>query len=623
MIEEKHHHYCHAMPFGTELVAEGGVCFRLWAPTAKSVELCLESGHGDKMPIPMTAAKNGWYRCQVPQAGPGSRYQFRINGGLCVPDPASRCQAEDVHGPSEVIDPAAFAWPDDDWKGRPWEETVLYELHVGAFTAEGTFKAVEERLDSLAELGVTAIELMPVADFPGTRNWGYDGVLPFAPDRSYGRPEDLKQLVAAAHARNLMVFMDVVYNHFGPEGNYLHLYSAPFFTECHHTPWGAAINYDGPENRVVRDFFIHNALYWLEEYRLDGLRIDAAHAVCDDSKPDILTEIAEVVRKGPGRQRHVHLVLENDDNQARYLERQAGRPRWYTAQWNDDIHHAFHVLLTGEAEGYYVDYQESPAATLGRCLAEGFAYQGDRSEYRGGKCRGEPSAALPATAFVSFLQNHDQVGNRAFGERLSVLTEEKSLRVLTAVMLLAPSVPLLFMGEELGTRTPFPFFCDFGPDLQEAVTEGRRKEFANFSAFRHAAARARIPDPTAPETYLSAKIPWNGTTSERGLAWRRLYQGLLRIRRRLIVPRLADMPNSGSRYYLIGKRALLVEWRLGDGSILRLVANVGGRCLSTIPEVRGTVFYESEPGLASRLRHGNIPPWSVAWLLDPDAGDSP
>lgn len=619
MTEDKRH-YRHTMPFGAEVNPQGGVLFQFWAPTAELVELCLDGDQESGLVMPMLAAENGWYRLHLSEAGPGSRYRFRINGDIRVPDPASRCQSEDVHGPSEVVDPAAFSWPDDGWLGRPWEETVLYELHVGAFTPEGTFRALEERLDYLAELGATAIELMPVADFPGARNWGYDGALPFAPDRSYGRPEDLKLLVAAAHARHLMVFLDVVYNHFGPEGNYLHLYSAPFFTERHQTPWGAAINYDGPQSRVVRDFFIHNALYWLEEYRMDGLRLDAVHAIRDDSRPDILTELAEAVRNGPGRRRQVHLVLENDANQARYLERQEGRPRWYTAQWNDDIHHSFHVLLTGEVEGYYADYREAPAADLGRCLAEGFAYQGEPSEYQEGKRRGEPSAALPATAFVSFLQNHDQIGNRAYGERLTMLADEQSLRVMIAVALLAPSPPLLFMGEELGTTSPFPFFCDFGPELQEAVTTGRRKEFSRFAAFRKASARACIPDPMAADTYLRAKIPWQEATSERGLAWRSFYRGLLHLRHRFVVPLLANLPGHGSRYYLIGKRALLVEWRLGDGSMLRLVANADEKTLSAIPEVRGTVFYESEPGLASRLRHGSIPPWSVAWFLEPAEG---
>jgi malto-oligosyltrehalose trehalohydrolase len=322
------------------------------------------------------------------------------------------------------VDPGAFDWQDEGWPGRPWEEAVVYELHVGTFSPEGTFAGVERRLDYLASLGVTAIELMPVGDFPGRWSWGYDGVLPFAPDASYGRPEDLKRLVQAAHARGLMVLLDVVYNHFGPEGNYLHVFARDaFFTERHHTPWGAAINFDGPGAALVRRFFVDNALYWIEEYHFDGLRLDAVHAICDDSATHVLEEIAANVRAGPGRERQVHLVLENDANQSRFLARDANAGRAVTAQWNDDLHHALHAILTGEADGYYADYAAAPQAHLGRCLAEGFAYQGDASPYRRGKARGERSAHLPPGAFVGFLQNHDQVGNRAFtsGQRLSRL----------------------------------------------------------------------------------------------------------------------------------------------------------------------------------------------------------
>ena len=284
------------MPFGAEVGADGRVRFRLWAPAVERVDLCL----GDVI-LPMTALKGGWFELITDRAGAGSPYCFRINEDRRVPDPASRFQPYDIHGPSEVIDPGGFRWQDGGWKGRPWEETVIYELHVGAFTHEGRFSAVKDRLDYLVELGVTAIELMPVADFPGTRNWGYDGVLPFAPDACYGRPEDLKDLVQTAHTKGLMVFLDVVYNHFGPEGNYLHAYAPQFFSQQRHTPWGGAINFDGPGSRVVRDFFIHNALYWLEEYHLDGLRLDAVHAIFDDSDPDIFTEIAQAVYQGPGK----------------------------------------------------------------------------------------------------------------------------------------------------------------------------------------------------------------------------------------------------------------------------------------------------------------------------------
>ena len=387
----------HNMPFGAECCQDGNVRFRLWAPAARQVELCL----GDittAIHIPLEQRDNGWFELITDAAKPGTQYRFRINGAEKVPDPASRFQPRDVHGPSEVIDPDAFDWQDRDWHGRRWEEAVIYELHVGAFTPRGTFAAAADQLDYLAELGVTALELMPVADFPGRRNWGYDGVLPFAPDSSYGRPDDLKQLVQSAHKRGMMVFLDVVYNHFGPEGNYLNAYAPQFFTDRHHTPWGNAINFDGPESRPVRDFFIQNALYWLTEYHFDGLRLDAVHAIADESGPDILTELAEVVR-GSAPDRHVHLILENDRNQACYLERTAQcRPQTYTSQWNDDIHHALHVLTTGEREGYYSDYSDRPVHHLGRCLVGGFAYQGEPSPFRNNQTRGESTAGLPLSS---------------------------------------------------------------------------------------------------------------------------------------------------------------------------------------------------------------------------------
>ncbi|MGH8600654.1 MAG: alpha-amylase family glycosyl hydrolase, partial [Burkholderiales bacterium] len=345
----------HSMPFGAQLQDDGDVRFRLWAPAARQVDLYLEDEAAHRF-LPMAALPApdaGWFALTTPQAAGGSRYRFRIDGGQLVPDPASRWQPRDVHGASEVIDALAWDWDDGGWHGRPWHEAVFYELHVGAFTPDGTFAGVGARLDHLAALGVTAIELMPVADFPGARNWGYDGVLPFAPDGRYGRPDALKQLVAAAHARGLMMFIDVVYNHFGPDGNYLHLYAPQFFTDRHHTPWGNAINFDGQQSRTVRGFFIHNALYWLEEYRFDGLRLDAVHAIVDESEPDILTELSAAVRDGPGRERQIHLVLENDANEARYVARDDhGSPCAYSAQWNDDVHHALHVIATGEHGGY-------------------------------------------------------------------------------------------------------------------------------------------------------------------------------------------------------------------------------------------------------------------------------
>jgi maltooligosyltrehalose trehalohydrolase len=595
------------MPFGARALADGGARFRLWAPGVSQVELCVLGNAGERREAMLPEA-DGWFALDYDSVPIGSRYCFRLPDGLKVPDPASRFQPQDVHGPSELIAPEAYEWRDDAWRGRPWEETVLYELHVGSFTPEGTFAGVQRRLDYLAGLGVTAIELMPVSDFPGARNWGYDGVLPYAPDSHYGRPEDLKALIDAAHARGLMVFLDVVYNHFGPEGNYLHVYAGQFFTERHHTPWGAAINFDGEGSRTVRDFFIHNALYWLEEYHIDGLRFDAVHAIIDDSAPDILEELADVVQAGPGKERHIHLVLENDHNEAHYLRRDGGEAHRYVAQWNDDIHHALHVVLTGEHEGYYADYADAPARHLGRCLAEGFAYQGDASRYRDGAPRGEPSAHLPPTAFVSFLQNHDQIGNRAFGDRIATLAGPEALRAVYAILLLAPSPPLLFMGEEWGTRVPFPFFCDFGPDLAAAVTRGRREEFARFPAFSDSAVRQRIPDPNEPATFGAAALDWSNTGSAESESWLGYVRELLGLRQREIVPRLAGMPGGRAVFSVMGDRGLQVSWSLNDGSELVLQANLGAAPLSGANMPKGEQLFATVSA-----RSAVLPPWSVYW----------
>jgi maltooligosyltrehalose trehalohydrolase len=604
----------HGMPFGAELLDAGRTRFRLWAPSAARVELVLAS-RGKPVYIPMRALEGGWHETAAP-ADAGTRYRYRIDGTLEVPDPASRCNPEDVHGPSLVMDPRAFDWSDREWRGRPWEEAVLYELHVGTFTPEGTFAAAIARLDYLAELGVTAVELMPLSDFPGSRNWGYDGVLPFAPDSVYGSPDDLKRLIAAAHERGLMVFLDVVYNHFGPEGNYLHAYAKPFFTERHQTPWGAAVNFDGSQARVVRDYFIHNALYWLDEFHLDGLRLDAVHAIADDSTPDILTELAARVREGPGRDRHVHLVLENDDNEARYLDGTGGSRDRYNAQWNDDFHHAFHLLLTGETDGYYADYKQEPARYLGRVLAEGYAYQGERSPYRGDSPRGEASAELPPTAFVSFLQNHDQVGNRAFGERLSGLAEERALRAAVTAWLLAPPPPLLFMGEEFGAATPFLFFCDFGPDLAAAVTEGRRREFARFARFASDGAQAAIPDPNAQQTFSSSKLDWESLGAPGHARWLDCYRQLLRLRREHIVPLLAGASGRTGRYTVYGPGAVGVEWTLARGGRLEIRLNLSVEVHAAAPP--SLLLLHCEPAdCAPAFATGRLPAHAAACYLAP------
>jgi malto-oligosyltrehalose trehalohydrolase len=562
----------------------------------------------------MSALADGWFEASVADAPAGTRYAFRIDGGITVPDPASRFNPDDVHCPSMVVDPLAYEWRDAGWTGRPWEDAVIYELHVGAFTPAGTFAAAIERLGYLADLGVTAIELMPLADFPGRRNWGYDGVLPFAPDASYGAPDELKRLIDAAHSRSLMVFLDVVYNHFGPEGNYLHAYAPQFFNPAHHTPWGAAINYDGEQSRTVRDFFIHNALYWLEEYRFDGLRLDAVDRIVDESSPDILVELAFSVREGPGAGRHIHLVLENDRNEARYLGRDGQqRPLHATAQWNDDIHHAAHVVVTGEVDGYYADYAARPLWYFARCLAEGFGFQGEPSPYRGNIARGEPSVHLPPDAFVSFLQTHDQAGNRAFGERIGHIANPRALRAAVACILLAPSPPLLFMGEEFSASTPFLFFCDFGPELALAVTQGRRKQFSRFARFADPALQATIPDPNNEATFERSKLVWSEAGDPGHREWSELYRECLVIRKAHIAPRLRGATPSGS-FEVEGEELMYARWALGDGSHLQLAANFSAhRSHPIVPQV-GQTLYASYP---VALEAGNevLPACSVRFTL--------
>lgn len=609
--------WAHRMPFGAELVPGGGVRFRLWAPDAKDVALHLEgSTVHDRIAFP--TATDGWYELLVPEAKAGSRYRFQIDGGLAVPDPASRFQPDDVHGPSEVVDPLAYRWVCTDWRGRPWEDVVFYELHVGAFTPEGTFRAAVSRLDYLAEFGVTAIELMPVADFPGARDWGYDGAALFAPDAAYGRPEDLKALIDAAHSRGLMVLLDVVYNHFGPEGNYLSVYAKRFFDEAVHTPWGAAIAFSGENSAVVRRFFIDNALYWLNEFRFDGLRFDAVHAIKDPSSPDIIEEIAREVRARIPADRHVHLVLENDDNIARYLPRGTdGKARLYEAQWNDDIHHVLHVLLTGESRGYYADYADDAARLLARCLAEGFAWQGEPSTFRGGLLRGESSAHLPPGAFVSFLQNHDQIGNRAFGERIMSLAPAAAVHAGLALLLLSPATPLLFMGEEWGSRQPFLFFCDLGDDLQAAVRDGRRREFASFPEFADPHAREQIPDPTDPDTFFRSKLNWAEPREAEHAATLDLTRRLLAIRRHEIMPRLAGMSGGLARIESAQKSAVQVQWTLGDGARLGVVANLSEVAAPPAASAQpgGRLIFATD-GAANRKTGDALPAWSVAFYLD-------
>jgi maltooligosyltrehalose trehalohydrolase len=580
--------------FGARLTSEG-TTFRLWAPAAQRVDLLLEQQRH-----PLTSCKHGWFETDMPGAKAGTRYKFRIDDEIDVPDPASAFQPDDVSGPSEVIEPANYAWRARDWRGRPWHETVLLEAHVGTFTQEGTYRAMIDKLDHLAETGITALELLPLADFAGVRNWGYDGVLWYAPDSVYGRPEELKLLVDEAHLRGLMVFLDVVYNHFGPEGNYLGRYAPSFFTETQ-TPWGSAIDYRVPQ---VRAFAIENALYWLDEYRFDGLRLDAVHAIAELGEIPMLNDLSLAAGQLAAETgRHIHLVLENDDNRVSLLDPVQDPPCGkYHAQWNDDYHHAWHVKLTAEKQGYYRDYQRAPLSDIARALCSGFVYQGEASEHRGGQLRGEASGALPPTAFVNFLQNHDQIGNRAFGDRLESQAEPDAIEAALAITLLAPAIPMLFMGDEWGSKAPFPFFCDFKGGLAEAVRKGRRDEYAwAYEKFGN-----DVPDPLSEATFRSAILDWE-TAGGEGRERLALVRELLAIRRRHIMPRLAGARFGEAR--LADDGTLNANWHLGADARLSLTANLSDRTIAVqSKEVRGSAIW-GKPGDAMK-------PWLVIWRLE-------
>jgi malto-oligosyltrehalose trehalohydrolase len=578
------------MSFGPELRSDG-TTFRLWAPAAKNVELLLDRAH------PMQARTEGWYEVDILGAGAGTLYKYRIDGELEVPDPASRFQPQDVGGPSEVIGHDQFAWQARDWRGRPWEDAAFLELHVGTFTPGGSFRAAVERLDHVVETGLTAIELMPLADFAGRRNWGYDGVLLYAPDSAYGRPDDLKALIDEAHLRGLMVFLDVVYNHFGPEGNYLPRYAPAFFTEDQ-TPWGSAIDYRVPQ---VRAFAIGNALHWLKHYRFDGLRLDAVHAIVEPGEPHILHDLSRAVGElAAATGRKIHLVLENDDNRASLLDPRTDPPQGkYRAQWNDDYHHAWHVLLTGETKGYYQDYEKEPQAHIARVLSSGFAYQGEASAHRESRRRGEASGTLPPTAFVNFLQNHDQIGNRALGDRLSTQADEKALEAALAITLLAPMPPLLFMGEEWGSAKPFPFFCDFHGDLAQAVRKGRREEFKS----AYAELGDDIPDPLSESAFRSAVLDWDARAEPRGQKRLMLVRDLLKTRAKEIAPRLATAGFGSARCH---DHILTAAWQLDDGNDLTVLANLS---FEKIPRPRVELGRPIWGGAMPEI----LPPWSVHW----------
>jgi maltooligosyltrehalose trehalohydrolase len=589
--------------YGAIPLDEGKVRFRLWAPGLSQVWLELQGdGAGPQRSMAMQAGDDGFHEltCACPI---GARYKYRLDNGLLVPDPASRLQDGDVHDASIVVDDGAYIWSNEDWQGRPWTETVIYEIHAGL---AGGFRGVLERLADLEELGVTAIELMPIADFPGARNWGYDGVLPYAPDCSYGSPNDLKMLIDTAHSMGMQVLLDVVYNHFGPDGNFLSAYAPEFFRDDIQTPWGPAIDFRQP---AVRAFFAESALYWLREYRFDGLRLDAVHAIAGK---EWLPELAAFLRGCLGTERHLHLILENDDNAVHLLR------EGYDAQWNDDAHHVLHTILTGETQGYYAAYTQDPTRDLARFLAEGFVFQGQPSSWRQGEPRGEPSGSLPPTSFIFFLQNHDQTGNRAYGERLTALCQrnEAALRAAITLQILTPHIPMLFVGEEYGSLSPFQYFTSFRqPELARAVREGRRSEFAAFKEFSDPQARASIPDPNDPGTWERSKaLP--AYPEELCKSWRALYKSLLDVRRHFITPGLSGARSVSAE--VLGQYSVKACWRLGNGSLLRLYCNLSSQAaiVPSPPSRNEIILYVSGPAADDALRQGRLPATSAIATLE-------
>lgn len=589
------------MPFGAEIEEGESVHFSIFAPSAAAVKLALE---GSAEPLAMNAHSAGWHELTTSAAHAGTPYRFVLPDGSAVPDPASRYQPEDVHGPSEVIDPCAYAWHDQSWRGRPWAEAILYEIHIGAFTQEGTFRGAMARLDHLAALGVTALELMCIADFAGTRNWGYDGVLLYAPDSVYGRPEDLKAFIDAAHARGLMVILDVVYNHFGPEGNYLPRYFPRICTDRHCTPWGPALNFDGEGSEQVREFIIHNALYWIEEFHVDGLRLDAAHAMIDTGPRHILDELADRVHTVAG-DRTVHLILEYEQNIARRLLRDSrGEATLYTAQWNHDITHLLGASMAGGCEQQGGGDEETDR--LGKALAEGFVIAA-QSDGQAAEC-----PPVPPTAYTAFIQTHDLIGNRIFGERIYALATPAAVRAVAAIYLLGPQIPMMFMGDEFGASTPFPYFCDFHGELAEAVRKGRREQLAKQEPRPDAETLERAPDPQAEATFRSAKLRWAEADEGAHAEWVEWYRSLLSARREAIVPLLHGIAESCGEYQVVGPGALAIRWWLAGGAKLHLAANLCVRATSGFPPTAGRMIWQE----GSQENGGTLGPWSVTWRIE-------
>lgn len=589
---------------GARCTDSGSCAFTLWAPRARTVDAMIMTD--DRTTVPMSAMDRGYWYASLDGVAPGTRYLYRIDGVLDLPDPASRYQPQGVHGPSAVVDHRSFSWEDEGWQGLPLREYVVYELHVGTFTPEGTFEAAAQRLDHLAGIGVTAVELMPVAQFPGARNWGYDGVYPFAVQNSYGGPASLTRLVNECHRRNMAVIIDVVYNHLGPEGNYFDHFG-PYFTDRYQTPWGKAINFDGPMSGPVRSFFIKNALHWIEDYHCDALRIDAIHGIFDFGATHFLKELAGAVHSlGERLGRRVCVIAESDLNDVRVITPPGRGGYGVDAQWNDDFHHSLHTLLTGERNGYFKDFGK--VEHLARAFQDGFVYSGQYSEYRL-RNHGSSFRSRPAEQLVVCGQNHDQVGNRLLGERLSSLVSFEALKLAASTVLLSPFIPLLFMGEEYGESAPFLYFVDHSDqDLIQAVRKGRQEEFRAFHW------NAEMADPQSPATFLKSRLRWETLDSPEGRLLYSFYAALIRLRGE--VPPLANLDKDSLAVETFeGEQTLAVRrWDRATGSDAALLL-----CFSRSPV---TIAPSLPPARWSKVLASSDPTWGGPGPESPSLFDS-
>lgn len=548
-------------PQGPKRRGDGAVQWQIWAPRAQRVQLLVWTDEGVQREIPLSAEGNGYYSVVLPDVKEGTRYAYRLDGGAqLLPDPASRWQPQGVHQPSAVFFADRYEWSDTQWRGVSFDELVIYETHVGTFTAAGTLDAAIARLAQLVELGVTAVELMPLAQFPGTRNWGYDGVHWYAVQNSYGGPQALQRFVDAAHRAGLAVILDVVYNHLGPEGNYLERFG-PYFTDRYHTPWGAALNYDGADSDHVRRFAIDSACMWVRDFHIDGLRLDAVQTIHDTGAYHFLAELRDAVQETAAEcGRSVHVIAETNQNDVRLIGARERGGYGLNAVWSDDFHHSVHALLTGERDGYYVDF--GTPEQLAKAIEDGFVYDGCYSAFRRRR-HGSSAAGYPRQAFAVCIQNHDQVGNRALGDRLGTLIGPEAQRLACGLLLTAPFTPILFMGEEYGERRPFPFFCAYlDPDLVERVRKGRRREFAEL-AFRW---HVEVPDPQDTTTFEQAVLGWSWPAGSPHAHLRMLYCDLLHARR--CWPALRDRQHTRARIVRTNGPVLVVERGIAPRAVI-------------------------------------------------------